>query len=200
LDQFICRPEALQKTSRMFLISRHSCIESLVIIKTSSMKRRWRIFINLETFTCFRFPWDWPSFRRMVTPSMTKINSRGESGKPCRKPLPLWKKWEASPLTRTEKVALETHPMIQFMEVGLKPNCTRIKRRKSQSMQSKAFFRSNLRISAFDFFALILWRHSWAMPIASMIYLHLRKPNCSLDRYREMTGFRRLAMIFVISL
>jgi hypothetical protein len=50
---------------------------------------------------------------------MIKINSNGDSGQPWRKPLPLWKKGEGSPFTRTEKVAVVTQPMIQLIESSL---------------------------------------------------------------------------------
>lgn len=146
------------------------------------------------------FPSDWLSLRSRDRPSMTKIKRRGESGQPCLKPLPLRKKEEGSPFTKTEKFAVVTPHMIHLMESRLKPDLMRISLRKSQSKQSNAFFRSSLRMRAFDFFVLMLCRHSWVVPMVSKICLPFKKPRCSPQRARKRMGLIRLAIVLVINL
>jgi len=131
---------------------------------------------------------------------MMKMNKRGESGQPCLKSLPLQKKGEGSPFTKTKIFAVVTPHMIHLMEVRLKPDWVRINLRKSQSMQLKSFFRSSFSIRAFDFFSLMLCRNSCDVPMASKICLPFKNLSCSLESVLERMGLIRLAMIFVIRL
>jgi hypothetical protein len=113
----------------------------------------------------------WPFLRERLSPSITRMNMRGDSGKPYLKALSLWKNTVDSPLIKMAKVAEDTHPMIQLV-VGIpKPPWRCIKRRKSQFIQSYTFFKSRFRMMACNFLAFILCRHSWVVPIASKICL-----------------------------
>jgi len=160
-----------------------------------STKRRCRILTNLETLIPVILPFAWLFFRRLK-PFITKMKRSSERGQPCRRPLPLWKKEEGSPFTKTTKVALVTQLIIQFKVVWLNLVWIKISLRKSQSMQSKDFLRYSLRMRAQEFLWLMMCKHSCAMPIASRICRPFKKPSCSPDSERERMGLILLAMIF----
>jgi hypothetical protein len=122
--------------------------------------------------------------------------SKGESRQSCPNPRSLLKKGEDSPLIRTSKEELTTQLIIQFIECKLKPVWTSIKHKKSQLTQSYAFLRSNLRIKIFCFLALILCKHSYAVPMMSKICLPFKNPNCSLDNSLKNMDF----ILFAITL
>ena len=52
----------------------------------------------------------------LLNPSATSRKSRGDSGKPCLRPLSSWKKGEAAPFMRTAKEAVVMHAKIHFMK------------------------------------------------------------------------------------
>ena len=56
------------------------------------------------------------SRRALLRPSTTSKKSRGERGHPYLKPRSEWKKWDAAPLMRTAKEAIEIHTKIHFMK------------------------------------------------------------------------------------
>jgi hypothetical protein len=97
-------------------------------------------------------------------------------------PLPLWKKEEGYSFTNTTNFSLVTQLIIQFKVVWLNPVWIKISLRKSQSMQSKVFLRSSLRMRAREFLWLMMCKHSCAVPIASRIFRPFKKPNYSPDK------------------
>jgi hypothetical protein len=66
-------------------------------------------------------PSDWAFFKDRLSPSMTKIKSKGESGHPCLSPLLLLKNLVSSLLIRVAKVVETTQAMIQFVVLIPKP-------------------------------------------------------------------------------
>jgi hypothetical protein len=105
-----------------------------------------------------------------------------------------------SPLTKMARFALTTQPIIHLIILWLKPVWARISVRKSQSMQSKSFLRSNLRMRAFEFFNLILCIHSWAVPVVSRIWQPFKNPSCYFERKQERKGLIPVAIILEMSL
>jgi len=166
------------------------------MMRTSSAKRRWRILIVLETFIPKIFLAACPLFRRRVKDSMAKTKRRGERIQPWRNPLPLRKKEEGSPFIKMANFSLTTQLIIHLINWLLKPIWTKINLSKYYSMQSKAFLSSTFKTSALDVLDLILWRHSWAVPIVSRIFRPFRKPRWFMEMYRERRGFILEVMIF----
>ena len=56
------------------------------------------------------------SRRALLNPSATNKKSKGERGHPWQRPLSKWKKWDAAPLMRTAKEAVEMHEKIHFIK------------------------------------------------------------------------------------
>jgi hypothetical protein len=65
-------------------------------------------------------------FIKRLSPSIAKINNKGDRGHPCQSPLPLLKKSVASPLRKIAKVEVVTQLIIQLDKGMPKPNLMRI--------------------------------------------------------------------------
>ena len=147
-------PEASQKVSRITLKSIHSSKEPRPNIITSSTNSRCvrnscgKIFIPLI------LPFLLASLIRRLILSITRMNNRGDSGQPCLIPRKARKKVVGDPFTRTTKLAEEIHPRIQFIPTRGTPIWISKRRMKVQLTLSKAFVKSNLRMSAHLFFVL----------------------------------------------
>jgi len=123
-------------------------------IRTSSTNRRWRILVSLATLIPDNRPSSKLCFSKRLSPSITRMKRCGNNGQPCLTPLPLLKKSVASPLIRTTNVDEVTQDIIQFVIWSPNPTLWKIILRRSQSMLSKAFLKSNFRIRAFSLFFL----------------------------------------------
>jgi hypothetical protein len=75
-------------------------------------------------------------FSNLLRPSITRMKRRGDNGHPCLTPLPLLKKYVASPLMRTTKEEDVTQDIIHLVMWIPNPILRRINLRNSQSTQS----------------------------------------------------------------
>jgi hypothetical protein len=89
-------------------------------MRMSSTNNKWRILIILDTFIPIICPSDWAFFKDRLSPAMTKIKSKGESGHPCLSPS-LLNNLVASPLIRVVKEVETTQAMIKFVVLIPKP-------------------------------------------------------------------------------
>ena len=83
--------------------------------------------------------------KRRCKGSIANMNSIGERGSPCRRPLKCLNHKPFEPLRRTDVELVAKSIDTQEHHLGGKPNCCRTSRRKSQRTLSKAFAMSNLR-------------------------------------------------------
>jgi len=173
---------------------------AFVNIRTSLKNKRWRIFINLETFIPVILRSTWIFFNRRLRPSMASMKRIRDSGKPYRKPMPLWKNVEGSPFMSSAMFALVTQLIIQFRMFWRKPNLIKIILRKSQFMQSKAFLRSSLSMRKWVFFFFILCKHSCAEPTTSRICRPFKNRSYSVNIVHERIGLILFAVILEMSL
>jgi hypothetical protein len=170
------------------------------MIRTSSTKKILKILWILDILTPKIFPSDYVFLSSRLCPSITKMNNKGDKGHSFLNPCPLWKKGDAPSFIKVAKEFVLTQIIIQFVSMRPKPVQRRIIWRKYQLTQSYSFWRSNFRIRALNFFALMLWRHSYVVPTASRIYLPFKNYNFSPDKDRDMINFIMLAKIFAIIL
>jgi len=168
-------------------------------MRISSTNNRWRTWIILDTSIPAKRPLYLPRFKAKLNPSITRIKRSDDRGQPCLSPLLLRNNSDGSPLTRTTKVADIMRPIIQLVMGNPNPHWRRTSLMKSQFTQSHAFFRSILSISACSSFSLIPWRHSCAVPIASIICLPFKKPNCSSEMVWERICLSLVAIILEIN-
>lgn len=144
-------PEAdwnLWKICRIHRQESFCCMAKTRMSSTKMLWERWRsLAILIGQISCAeeaRFIWVLREF-------MTNINSSGESGQPWRRPLSAVKKGEGDPFIITEKFVFSTHAMTHSMPIFLRPIFASRILKRPQSTQSKAFFRSTLRMAAFFF-------------------------------------------------
>ena len=134
--KLILNPEALQKIFRFLCISIHSNILAFVMMITSSTKSKCKIFINLETLIPDRVPSAWPCFNKILSPSNTRMNKKGDKGQPWCSPSLHWKNIVASPFINTAETIEDIQPMTQFVVTLPKPHCIKIRCKKSQLTHS----------------------------------------------------------------
>ena len=70
-----------------------------------------------ETFMPLTFPLRFASSIKRLSPSINKMNSKGDRGHPYLKPLEAGKKEEDDPFIRTAKLAEEMQPRIQLTPI-----------------------------------------------------------------------------------
>ena len=97
---FILSPEALQKPSKILIISFHSPIDALDMIRMSSTNKRWIILKSLETLVPLSNPSSLLLFKAKLKPYIIIIKNKGDNGQPRHNPLSLLKKSVGSPLTK----------------------------------------------------------------------------------------------------
>ena len=98
LSIFMLIPKAVQKVSKITLKATHSSKVPAPNRITSSTKSKWVKESWEEIFMPLIFPLFRASFIKRLSPSMTRINRRGDKGHPCRIPLVAVKKEEGLPL------------------------------------------------------------------------------------------------------
>ena len=126
LSVLIFMPKVAQKVSKITLKETHSS-EVLVPKRiTSSTKSKWVKEIWEEILMPLIFPLFWVSLINRLSPSMTRINSRGDNEQPYLIPLVAEKKQEGVPFTCKEKFAEDKQPMIQLTPIRGTPICRRI--------------------------------------------------------------------------
>ena len=80
----------------------------------------------------------------LLSPSAIKMNRNGESGSPFLMPLDVLKVEIGVPLSRIEKKEEDISHIIQWIQVGWKPNALRVSLMYFQLILSNAFDMSNL--------------------------------------------------------
>ena len=162
-------PEALKKVLKMTSKAIHSTNVPVPKSITSSMNKRWIRDRAEEFFIPLISPFNFASLINRLRPSMTRMNRRGDKGHPCLMPLETLKKFEGVPFTSTTKFADDKQPIIQLTPRRGTPIWIRMSLRKDQLTLSKAFTKSRFQIRAHLFFALVICRISWVIPMGSTI-------------------------------
>jgi len=125
----------------------------------------------------------------LLKPYTTSRNSNGDNEHPCLNPLVILNKLEGLPFIKTTKFAIEIRPIIQSISSKFRPIFTKTNLRKPQSTLSYAFIIFSLRTNDLLSFTLILCKDFCSTPMASVICLPSRKPNCSFEMSVEREAF-----------
>lgn len=88
--------------------------------------------------------------------STTRLNRKGERGSRCRSPRCSLKRIVGEPFERSDAEDFITRDLIHYLYIGGKPIWVKVLSRKSQTMLSKALWKSSLKIMA-CFFLLLQW-------------------------------------------
>lgn len=112
---FASSPEASPKFSSKSLSLCQCETMSIQNIRVSSTKRQCVAY-----FSCIiLMPWNSPRWKMplifILRPPITKINSKGDSAHPCRRPLPTSKNIDGFPLINTTISHFVTQPRIHSM-------------------------------------------------------------------------------------
>ena len=85
-------------------------------MRISSTNSRCVMLVFVEIISPSNSPLPFASRIALLSPSITSRKSKGDSGKPCLRPLSVWKKGEAAPFMGTAKEALVMQEKIHFMK------------------------------------------------------------------------------------
>jgi len=114
-------------------------------------------------------------------PSITRKNTIGDNAQPSLKPYEGPKNFEVDSLIRTKNDKKVTLLIIQFITWIFHPMWSNINLKYVHLSLSYALEWSILTIKAGSFFILMVWNPSWAITIASWIYLSQKIPSCSKE-------------------
>lgn len=109
--------------------------------------------------------------------SPTILNRKGDKRSPCLNPF--WKENSSvgEPFTNTEALIVEKRLIIYNIHFHWKPMTSNTSNKNSQSTESKAFSKSNLRTIPSISFFLMEWTISFVIKIHSDIYLPSMNPD-----------------------
>lgn len=166
----------------------------------SSAYYRWEMVKPwLFIFTALKMPIASPFSNMTCRTSATRLNSNGDRGSPCRSPLDGLNSLVGTPLTRIEVLVFFKMIVSQLIYWLSKFNFFSKWNKKSRSMVSKAFSKSNFRTRPWNFPNLRPLTTSEATKILSADCLFFIKPDCIEDTSFGNTLESLVSMILVIN-